>query len=159
MLREWLVASRDRIEKKVAGLAIVLTDAVLRFTLSSVMLAIEMPYPYAVVDTSNTVSPVKTAEIATCRAVRCKAKTLRACTQALEMGSTCSWPTRGGRSREDEQAHRAPDGVDWGRDRSLRPRGRWARARVADLRDGTGPSRGDLARARARWKAPRRNDH
>ncbi len=51
MLREWLTTRRDRIEKRVAGLAIVLTDVVLRFTLSSVMLAIEMPYPYAVVDT------------------------------------------------------------------------------------------------------------
>jgi hypothetical protein len=53
MLREWLTKSQERIEKRVAGLAIVLTDAVLRFTLSSVMLAIEMPYPYTVVETSE----------------------------------------------------------------------------------------------------------
>lgn len=53
MLRHWLTEGRERIEKKVAGLAIVLTDAVLRFTLSSVMLAVEMPYPYRVVETAE----------------------------------------------------------------------------------------------------------
>lgn len=51
MLREWLEAERESMIKLVAGLALVVPSAAVRFIVSTFMLTTDLPYPYVVVET------------------------------------------------------------------------------------------------------------
>lgn len=50
MLREWLETERDAMVKQLAGLALVVPSAAVRFIVSSFMLTTDLPYPYQVVE-------------------------------------------------------------------------------------------------------------
>lgn len=49
-LRDWLDRERELMRTQVIGLALVIPSAAVRFLLTKMMLVVDMPYPYEVVD-------------------------------------------------------------------------------------------------------------